>query len=71
MGAERNHLRLDLRDKNGKYLKLVAFFAPEKWLQIDPNIDKIEPLVKFVENDFNGVKSLEARLVDVLFVDEY
>lgn len=71
MGTERNHLRLDIKDKNGKYLKLVAFFAPEKWLQIDPNIDKIEPLVKFVENDFNGVKSLEARLVDVLFVDEY
>ena len=69
MGADRNHLRLDLRDKNGKYLKLVAFFAPEKWLQIDPNIDKIEPLVKFVENDFNGVKSLEARIVDIIFED--
>lgn len=71
MGAERNHLRLDLKDKNGKYLKLVAFFAPEKWLQIDPNIDKIEPLVKFVENDFNGVKSLEARIVDIVFKDTF
>ena len=71
MGAERNHLRLDLKDKNGKYLKLVAFFAPEKWLQIDPNIDKIEPLVKFVENDFNGVKSLEARIVDISFKNEF
>lgn len=71
MGAERNHLRLDLRDKNGKYLKLVAFFAPEDWLQLDPNINRIEPLVKFVENDFNGVRSLEARIVDIIHIDEF
>ena len=65
MGAERNHLRLDLRDKNGKYLKLVAFFAPENWLQLDPEFDRIEPLVKLTENDFNGVKSVEARLINL------
>ena len=68
MGAERNHLRLDLRDSNGKHLKLIAFFAPEKWLQLDPEFDRIEPLVKLVENDFNGVKSLEARIVDIRIV---
>lgn len=64
MGAERNHLRLDLRDKRGKYLKLVAFYAPEQWLQLDPQFDRIEPLIKLIENDFNGVKSVEARLID-------
>ena len=65
MGAERNHLRLDLRDRHGKILKCLAFFAPEKWLNLDPAFDRIEPLVKFAENDFNGVKSLEARLIDI------
>lgn len=65
MGAERNHLRLDLKDKAGKSLKCVAFFAPEAWLNLDPAFDKIEPLVQFVENDYNGVKSLEARIVDL------
>ena len=65
MGAERNHLRLDLRDCHGKILKCLAFFAPEKWLNLDPAFDRIEPLVKFTENDFNGVKSLEARLIDI------
>lgn len=69
MGAERNHLRLDLRDKNGKYLKLVAFFAPDKWLNLDPDYDRIEPLVKLTENDFNGVKSLEARVIDICFIN--
>ncbi len=65
MGADRNHLRLDLRDKDGKYLKLVAFYAPEKWLNLDPQFDRIEPLVKLNENDFNGVKSVEARIIDL------
>ena len=68
MGAERNHLRLDLRDKNGKYLKLVAFYAPEKWLNLDPQFDRIEPLVKLIENDFNGVKSVEARICDIMMI---
>lgn len=65
MGAEHNHLRLDLQDKSGRSLKCVAFFAPEKWLQLDPDYDRIEPLVRLTENDFNGVKSLEARIVDI------
>ena len=70
MGADRNHLRLDLRDKNGKYFKLVAFYAPESWLNLDPDDPtlKIEPLVKLTENDFNGVKSLEARIIDINMV---
>ena len=68
MGAERNHLRLDLRDRNGKNLKLISFFAPEAWLNLDPALDHIEPLVTLVENDFNGVKSLEARIVDILTI---
>ena len=66
MGADRNHLRLDLRDKNGKYLKLVSFYAPESWLNLDPAFDQIEPLVKLTENDFNGVKSVEARICDII-----
>ena len=71
MGADRNHLRLDLRDKNGKYLKLVAFYAPEAWLTLDPTdpMLKIEPLVKLTENDFNGVKSVEARIIDIDFLN--
>ena len=64
MGADQNHLRLDLVDKNGKFLKLLAFYAPEKWLQLTPDTE-VEPIVKLMENDFNGVKSLEARILDL------
>lgn len=65
MGTERNHLRIDLKDKNGKYFKLVSFYAPENWLNLDPDYDHIEPLIKLSENDFNGTKSLEARIIDI------
>lgn len=68
MGVERNHLRLDLRDRNGKYLKLVAFYAPDEWLNLDPEFDHIEPIIKLIENDFNGVKSCEARICDIIMV---
>ncbi len=67
MGADGNHLRVDLRDQAGKTLKLVAFYAPEEWLNLDPR-DQIEPLVKLTENDFNGVKSLEARICDIIIL---
>lgn len=65
MGAEENHLRLDIKDKQGKTLKLVAFFAPDEWLNLDYDA-KIEPLVKLSENDFNGVKSVEAQILDII-----
>ena len=65
MGAEKNHLRLDLKDQHGKTLKLIAFYAPEKWFAIDPDYDHIEPLIKLTENEYNGVKSLEARIIDI------
>lgn len=64
MGAEQNHLRLDIKDKSGHNLKLIAFYAPENWLTLTPE-DKITPLVKLIENDFNGVRSAEARIVDL------
>ena len=64
MGAEQNHLRIDIRDKKGHILKLIAFYAPENWLTLTTE-DKIIPLVKLIENDFNGVRSAEARIVDL------
>lgn len=64
IGSEQNHLRLDIRDKKGTNLKLIAFYAPEQWLTLTPE-DKVIPLIKLMENDFNGVKSVEARIVDI------
>lgn len=70
MGTEQNHLRLDIRDRKGNNLKLVAFYAPEQWLSLTSE-DKIVPLIKLMENDFNGVKSAEARIVDIEIISWY
>jgi single-stranded-DNA-specific exonuclease len=67
MGSDQNHLRLDLRDAKNHQLKSVAFFADENWLKLTPE-DQITPLIKLTLNDFNGVKSVEARLIDVIMV---
>ena len=64
MGTEGQHLRLDVRDKKRRTLKLIAFYAPKDWLNLDYDA-KIAPIVKLIENDFNGVKSVEARIIDI------
>ena len=65
MGTEGQHLRLDVRDRSGKVFKLVAFYAPEQWLSLTTE-DHITPLIKLTENDFNGVKSAEGRIIDIV-----
>ena len=64
MGAENQQLRLDIKDKSGHILKLVSFYAPEEWLDLDYDT-KIEPIIKLIENEFNGVRSVEARIIDI------
>ena len=66
MGAEENHLRLDISDKKGNTLKLIAFYAPEKWLNLDPETP-LDILFKPVENEFRSVRSVEGRIVDIFF----
>ena len=64
MGADRNHLRVDVRDGQGSTLKLVAFFAPDEWLALTTD-DHISPLIAISANEFNGVTSVEGRIIDI------
>lgn len=68
MGAERNHLRLDLRDAEGRHLKCITFYAPESWFTLDPDYDHPDLLVTLTDNDWNGVRSPEARICDIIRV---
>ena len=61
MGAEAQHLKLFVQDRDGKELALLAFSAPEEWfvelgdyvnIWFQPNI-----------NEWNGHRSVEGRLV--------
>ena len=65
MGSEGSHLRLDLKGKDGHIIKTVAFSAPEGWFNLDDAISHnflIQPIV----NEWNGTRSIESRLLDVL-----
>ena len=67
MGDQGQHLRIDLRGKDGKILKCVAFSASEAWFNLDNN-ETYNFLIKPVENEWNGTRSVEARLIDVVMV---
>lgn len=64
MGADGTHLRLDLRGKDGKIIKAVAFSAPENWFVLDdiiPHSFILRPVI----NEWNGTRSVEAQLLDI------
>ncbi len=65
MGDKGQHLRLDIRDKNGKTLKCVAFFAPEKWFDLYSDA-RYNIFIKPAENEWNGTRSIEARICDII-----
>lgn len=65
MGDKNQHLRISLRDQNGKIIKCVAFFAPEKWFNLYDDV-KYDFLIKPVENVWNGTRSVEARICDII-----
>ena len=64
MGSENQHLRIDVKRKDGNSIKLVSFFSPEDWLNLDYT-DKIEPTIQLIENEWNGVRSVEARILEL------
>ena len=64
MGKDNNHLRLDLQGKDRKIIKSVAFFAPENWFNLYED-EQYNFLIQPVENEWNGVRSTEARLIDI------
>ena len=65
MGSENQHLRLDVRGKDGKILKLVAFFAPKSWLKIEPG-EILDIAIRLVENEWNSTRSAEGYIMDIM-----
>ena len=65
LGDHSQHLRIDLRGKDKTIIKCIAFSAPESWFALD-NYDPHSFILKPIENEWNGVRSIEARLLDVV-----
>ena len=61
MGADGQHVKLALRDKNGKVLQMLAFNAPEEFFR-EPG-DEVAAWFQPTVNEWQGMKSVEGRLL--------
>lgn len=63
MGREGEHLSLIMKDKKGTSLKLVAFYAPKRWLEMQVDEDtKMDVWVRLMDNDWNGFRTVEGKI---------
>ena len=67
MGADGQHVKLALRDKNGKVLQMLAFNASEEFFR-EPG-DEVVAWFQPTVNEWQGVRTVEGRLVHVALFD--
>ena len=63
MGADGQHVKLALRDKNGKVLQVLAFNAPEEFFR-EPG-DEVAAWFQPIINEWQGARTVEGRLLHV------
>ena len=66
MGADGQHVKLALRDKNGKVLQMLAFNAPEEFFR-EPG-DEVAAWFQPTVNEWQGMRSVEGRLLHISIV---
>lgn len=64
LGENREHLRLTVWDNNGERLKLMWFYAPEKYLKMKPG-GTADIWITLEENEFRGLRSVEGRILRI------
>ena len=58
------HLSLVTKDKNGKILKMVGFYATPEWLAVE-NGDKVRVQFTLTKNEFRGKVAIEGSLISL------
>ena len=66
MGADGQHVKLALRDKNGKVLQMLAFNAPEEFFR-KPG-DEVSAWFQPTINEWQGARTVEGRLLHVQYL---
>ena len=66
MGADGQHVKLALRDKNGKVLQMLAFNAPEEFFR-EPG-DEVVAWFQPTINEWQGARTVEGRLLHVQYL---
>ena len=64
IGMDGKHLKLTVVDENMEQMRLVAFGAPEEWFEVSPD-EKISVLITPFVNEWNGVSSVEGRIIKI------
>ena len=67
MGTDGQHVKLALRDKNGKVLQMLAFNAPEEFFR-EPG-DEVAAWFQPIINEWQGVRTVEGRLLHIILLD--
>ena len=67
MGADGQHVKLVLRDKNGKVLQMLAFNAPEEFFR--ELGDEVAAWFQPIINEWQGVRTVEGRLLHIILLD--
>ena len=67
MGADGQHVKLALRDKNSKVLQMLAFNAPEEFFR-EPG-DEVAAWFQPIINEWQGVRTVEGRLLHIILLD--
>lgn len=70
LGADQNHLCLIVRDSTGQTMKLIAFYAPQNWFLAEEG-QYVDACFTLMENEWNGLRSVEGRLVKLMPRDEF
>lgn len=58
------HLSLNVEDKNGKTIKLMAFYAPEEWKDIE-NGDMVRAQFTLTKNEWRGKVTIEGNILSL------
>ena len=67
MGTDGQHVKLALRDKNGKVLQMLAFNAPEEFFR-EPG-DEVVAWFQPTINEWQGARTVEGRLLHIILLD--
>jgi single-stranded-DNA-specific exonuclease len=64
VGKDEKHLRMVIRDKNEAKMTLIAFSAPEKWLEVRVE-EKVNVVVQLTRNEWGNRVSVEGRILEI------
>ena len=64
LGTEGQHVRVLVRGSDGNTMKLLAFNAPDQWKKVE-NGSSVEVFMNVEENSWNGLRSVEGRILDL------